>query len=81
MLALLSFVRRMISGHGKSVPPQFLDLLHNLGGQNRLRTKPNLLNLGLVDAVLLALSGGCHSRTRVKDAHDQLPGARGCVDA
>jgi hypothetical protein len=39
-----------------SLRSQFLDLLHNLAGQDRLWTKPHPLSLGLFDAVLLTLS-------------------------
>jgi len=43
-------------GHGKPVCSQLLDFLHDLSGQDRLRTEPHPLSLGLVDPVLLALS-------------------------
>src|SRR5262245_13732046 len=63
--------------------PQFFDLLHNIGGQDRLRTKPHPPGLGLVDAVLLALSADVilELGNQREDTHDQLAGARACVDA
>ena len=42
--------------HGEPICPQFLDLLHNLAGQDLVWTKPHPRGLRLVDAVLLTLA-------------------------
>src|SRR4029079_11969074 len=61
-------------GHGKPLRSQLLDFLHDLSRQDRLGTEPHPLSLGLVDAVLLALSADIVLEfcNQGEDAHDQL---------
>src|SRR6516165_8642077 len=55
-LACSSALPAFAIGHSKPLRSQFLDLLHNLAGQDLVWTKPHPRGLRLVDAVLLTLA-------------------------
>jgi hypothetical protein len=64
-------------------PPECFDLSDCFRRQDRLATEPNPFVQGEPDAVHLPLAANVilEFGNESEDAHDELAGARGCVDA